>query len=244
MDDPKPAENLDQLLATRKTGAEAFCIQGQDYSGMALLQFWQWSVSDLVSNATRGRLAEFIIASALGIASDVRDEWDAFDLLTARRLRIEVKSCAYLQCWKQTRPSIITFSIRKTRAWDAATGIMQEQSSRQSDLYIFALLAHQESKKTLNPLDLDQWQFFPVPTPVLDGRTRSQHSITLKSLLTLCPIPLRFGDLAVAVEKYEAELLPDRANPAYQSEGAVASKEFMEGVEALPVQERECLGGK
>ena len=232
MDDPKPVENLDQLFATRKTGAEAFCIQGQDYPRMALLQFWQWSVSDLVSNATRGRLAEFIIASALGIASGVRDEWDAFDLSTARGLRIEVKSCAYLQSWKQIRPSTITFSIRKTRGWDAATGIRQEQPSRQSDLYIFALLAHQESKETLNPLDLDQWQFFPVPTRVLDGYDRSEHSITLKSLLKLCPVSLRFGDLAAAVKVYEAELLP------------VASEEFMVGVEDLPVQERECLDGK
>jgi hypothetical protein len=232
MDNGKPAENLDQLRATRKTGGEAFCFQGEDYPGMTLLQFWQWSVSDLVSNATRGRLAEFIIASALGIASDVRNEWEAFDLTTARGLRVEVKSCAYLQSWKQIRPSIITFSIRKTRAWDAGTGVLQEQPSRQSDLYIFALLAHQENKKTLNPLDLDQWQFFLVPTKVLDGYERSEHSITLKSLFKLCPVPLRFGDLAHAVRGYEAELLP------------VASEEFMTTVEDLPVQERECLGGK
>jgi hypothetical protein len=230
MDEGKPAENLDQLLATRKTGAEAFCFQGEDYPGMTLLQFWQWSVSDLVSNATRGRLAEFIIASALGVASDVRNEWDAFDLTTARGLRIEVKSCAYLQCWKQKKPSAITFSIRKTRAWDAATGVLQEQSSRQSDLYIFALLAHQESKKMLNPLDLDQWQFFLVPTKVLDGYGRSEHSITLKSLFKLCPVPLRFGDLAHAVRGFEVELLP------------IASKEYMTTVEELPVQERECFG--
>jgi hypothetical protein len=152
-------------------------------------------------------------------------------------LRIEVKSCAYLQSWKQIRPSTITFSIRKTRGWDAATGIMQEQSSRQSDLYIFALLAHQESKRTLNPLDLDQWSFFPVPTRVLDGRVRSQHSITLKSLRALCPAPVRFGDLAATVKGFEAELLPN-----LPGSGPVASDKFMDGVEDLAVQERDSTG--
>jgi hypothetical protein len=232
MDDTLLADCLDQFPATRKTGAETFCLNGGNDAGVTLLQFWQWSVSDLVSNATRGRLAEFIIASALGISSGVRNEWDAFDLVTPAGLRIEVKSCAYLQSWKQTKLSNITFSIRKTRAWDASTGIMQTESARQSDLYIFALLAHRDSKKSLNPLDLDQWHFFPVPTRVLDARTRSQHSITLMSLRALCPAPIRFGDLAVAVKRFEAELLP------------VASEEFMVGVEDLPVQERECLDGK
>ena len=32
-----------------------------------VIDFWKWSVSDLVSNATRGRLAEFIVAKALKI---------------------------------------------------------------------------------------------------------------------------------------------------------------------------------
>lgn len=67
---------------------------------------------------------------------------------------------------------------------------------------------------------------------MLDGYDRSEHSITLKSLLKLCPVSLRFGDLAAAVKVYEVELLP------------VASEEFMVGVEDLPVQERECLDGK
>ena len=44
-----------------------------------LLDFWKWSVSDLLSNATRGRLAEFIVATALKIPLDrIRDEWAAW----------------------------------------------------------------------------------------------------------------------------------------------------------------------
>jgi hypothetical protein len=206
MSDPSPDDYLAHFPANRKTGDEPFFAADLN-PGFTLLQFWQWSVSDLVSNATRGRLAEFIIASALGIAWGVRNEWDAFDLTSPRGLKIEVKSCGYLQSWKQTRISNISFSVRKSRAWDAATGILQSEPSHQSDLYIFALLEHRMSKKTLNPLDLDQWRFFLVPTRVLAQRKRSQHSITLKSLEKLCPVPLHYRDLAASVAGFEVELL-------------------------------------
>ena len=57
---------------------------------LTLLDFWSWSASDLVSNATRGRLAEFIVANALGVESGIREEWAAYDLATATGIKIEV----------------------------------------------------------------------------------------------------------------------------------------------------------
>jgi hypothetical protein len=87
MPDPLPP-----IIITRKSGAEPLHANGQPLP-FDLLSFWQWSVSDLVSNVTRGRLAEFIVATALGISvSGVRNEWDAVDLITETGLRVEVKS--------------------------------------------------------------------------------------------------------------------------------------------------------
>src|SRR3954468_6951472 len=57
-----------------------------------VLDFWQWSSSDLVSNALRGRIAEFLVARAHGVDREVRNEWDAYDLATPSGLLIEVKS--------------------------------------------------------------------------------------------------------------------------------------------------------
>jgi hypothetical protein len=34
-------------------------------------------------------------------------------------------------------------------------------------------------------LNVKQWEFYVLPTSVLDQRTRSQHSITLKTLIGL-----------------------------------------------------------
>ena len=68
---------------------------------------------------------------------------------------------------------------------------------RHAQVYVFALLGH-TNKATVNPLDLDQWVFYVLPTAVLDGRARSQHSITLKTLEGLTAA-LGFGELRQAV---------------------------------------------
>jgi hypothetical protein len=77
------SNNLPRLVTEAKAGRETFRENGRDL-GPTLLDFWRWSLSDLVSNATRGLIAEFIVANALGISTTdrVRDEWGAFDLQT------------------------------------------------------------------------------------------------------------------------------------------------------------------
>jgi hypothetical protein len=84
-----------------KTEDELFTQAGQSLEA-DLLTFWRWSVSDLVSNATCSRLAEFIVALAMDITlNEPRDEWGAYDMQTRDGIKIEVKSAAYLQSWTQ-----------------------------------------------------------------------------------------------------------------------------------------------
>jgi hypothetical protein len=189
---------LPQLKSTPLDGSEPFKLSAAP-TDFSVLDFWRWSVSDLVSNATRGRLAEFIVAKALGVpTSGVRDEWAAYDLLTPAGIRVEVKSAAYLQSWAQRRHSNIVFSVRRARAWDPETNLQAAVASRSADVYVFALLAHRD-KASLDPLDLEQWEFYVVPTHALDARTRSQHSITLSSLRRLEAGPVSFGQLEETV---------------------------------------------
>ena len=123
-------EILGRLEVARKTGAERLHHEGADL-GTDLLEFWQWSTSDLVSNATRGRLAEYLVARALGLGtSDVRDEWAAYDLQTPSGIKVEVKSASFLQSWHQSKPSAITFITPATRAWDPATNVQSRDIRR------------------------------------------------------------------------------------------------------------------
>lgn len=183
----------------RRDGSERFHNGGSDL-GFDLRGFWEWSVSDVVSNTTRGRLAEYLIAQAIGAADGVRDEWAAYDLLDPRGYTVEVKSAAYIQSWYQERISTISFNCRKSLAWDPETNKQSTVPRRQAEVYVFALLAHQD-QATLDPFDLSQWEFYVVPTIDLDERERSQHSITLKSLRAMHGDPVDFAWLADAIAR-------------------------------------------
>jgi len=186
------------LSRKRLAGTELFTMKGRK-TGINVADFWAWSVSDLMSNATRGRLAEFIVAKAMGISTDgVRDEWAAYDLITENGIKIEVKSAAFLQTWAQRRASTISFSIRPARAWEPETNRLAEKPERLTDVYVFALLAHMD-KSTIDPTNLDQWEFYVMSTRDICARKRSQHSIALNSLKILKAGPYSFRELKNAV---------------------------------------------
>lgn len=173
--------DLNVIKATPKTGDEKLSFNNTSIK-YNLLNFWQWSVSDILSNATRGRFAEFIVGTAIDLEiSDLRDEWAAYDLKTKDGIKIEIKSAGYIQCWKQEAYSKISFSIKAAKYWDPETNMSTEEAQRHADVYVFCLLKHKD-QKTIDPLKLEQWSFFVLPTYKLDSYTRSKSSITLNSL--------------------------------------------------------------
>lgn len=175
---------LPEVIATLKTGEEKLTFEGESL-GANLQQFWQWSTSDILSNATRGRFAEFIVATAIGIAPNVlRDEWDSYDLKSEEGIKIEVKSASYIQSWAQKDYSKITFSIKAARHWEDGNGGARGSAKRHADVYVFCLLKNKD-QETIDPLKLEQWSFFVLLTSDIDNYPRSSTSITLKSLANL-----------------------------------------------------------
>jgi len=173
--------NLDPIVATCKTGEENLEFENTSV-GYTLLDFWRWSVSDILSNATRGRLAEFIVGTAIKLNIEhLRNEWDAYDLITEDGIKIEVKSASYLQSWKQDKYSTISFSIKAASHLDNLETMVRSEVKRHADVYVFCLLKHKDAF-TINPLKLEQWDFFVVPTIQIDNYKRSKTSITLPSL--------------------------------------------------------------
>jgi hypothetical protein len=167
-----------------KTGNEPLTVNGQKLD-KSLLDFWRWNSSDLLSNATRGRLAEFIVASALDVdLIGSRDEWDAYDLLTKEGVKIEVKSSAYVQSWMQKAPSKISFGIKKSHFWDEETTKRVPIAIRSADIYFFCVL-HHDRKETCDPLNLDHWEFYVLDTEELNSRAGNQSTISLNSLRRL-----------------------------------------------------------
>lgn len=155
----------------------------------------------------RGVLAEYLVALALGLTDAPRVEWDPFDLETADGIKIEVKSAAYLQSWKQTRLSTISFQIGQTYGPDANTS--EAEQRRQADIYVFCVLKHLD-KRTLDPLNMDQWDFYLLPTSVLNEKKPTQKTIGLSTLLSLGPIKAEFREFSATMMKMAPDITRTR----------------------------------
>ncbi|MGB0864197.1 MAG: hypothetical protein ACPG19_08915 [Saprospiraceae bacterium] len=182
---------------------EAFKLKSKKLD-FNITDFWKWTLSDLVENRNRGILAEFIVKEALQIKSSSRIEWDSYDFETVKGVRIEVKSSAYIQSWKQNEYSTISFNIKPTHKY-TGNNQFSEDKKRQSDVYIFCILAHQNFN-TINPMCLEQWEFYMIKTKTLDKELKEQQTIRISTLEIIGAIKCDYNNLKKEFDKLEQEL--------------------------------------
>ena len=184
---------MKRIKVTSKTGQELFL--GMPHS---LLEYWAWAHSDIVSNSERGILAEYLVRCAVHAPSPCRIEWDAVDVISPEGIRIEVKSSAYLQTWKQEKLSRIQFDIAPKNAWDSVENSYASLRIRSADVYVFCLF-NSKDPDTANPMDLAQWEFYVLATSVLNELVPKQKSISLTSLQKLGAKKVSFEVLYTAI---------------------------------------------
>lgn len=182
---------LSTLKAKRKDGKESFENIDKD---IKLLDFWSWAYSDLMDNTQRGKIAEYIVATAINQENFLNDSFSKYDLITDEGIKIEVKASAYLQSWKQKDYSSITFNIPKTYGWNAEDNAYENEKKRQSDIYVFCILNHKD-KKTVNPLNINQWEFYILKTSIIDEKCNNSKTISLTRLKKLGAIKCEYKEL-------------------------------------------------
>jgi hypothetical protein len=123
--------------------------------------FWSFALSDLQSNVTRGVLAEFLVARAVGATESVRASWDNYDVSAPDGTRIEVKSAAYLQSWRQGTHSPIRFTGLSGLRWDDEAGWGDDREVR-ADVFVFGVQTCR-THADFDPLDVGQWEWYVVP---------------------------------------------------------------------------------
>lgn len=171
-------------------------------------EFQAWAYDDLLTNTTRGLLAEYIVATALGIRDTKRVEWDQYDLeidRAGKRIGIEVKSAAYVQTWEQAGISEIVFSIRPAQGWDARTNTYADSAKRSAGVYVFCLLEG-EDRERIDPLDVAQWTFYVLSTSDLDRQVPTQKTIRLGRLKDLGAQPCTYDGLKCAIDAAAADI--------------------------------------
>lgn len=183
------------------TGNEEFTLHNTSV-GITVLDFWRWAFSDLIDNTQRGVMAEFLVYSSLSSVTPdakMRENWLPFDVTSPSGRRIEVKSAAYIQAW--TPENIfaqIRFDIGRKLAWDNATASYSSEAKRNCDLYVFCLFT--AKTKDISLLNLDYWDFYVLPTSVLNEKMPEQKGISLSSLLKLEPVKTDYAGLGAVIE--------------------------------------------
>lgn len=186
-------------MGTRLDGSEKFILHNKKYE-ITVSDYWSWAYSDLVSNTSRGVIAEFIVMTSMGMLSErsiVRNDWEPYDLTSPSGRRIEVKSSAYIQSWTDGSYSKIIFDIAPKRVWTLRDGYSKE-SARHSDVYVFCVFSAMSKDKSV--LDLDFWDFYVLPTHILNAKVPKQKSIGLNSLLKLGSQKVDYSELGAAIE--------------------------------------------
>ena len=172
---------------------------------MSLLQFWKWSGSSLLDNTARGILAEFLVAHALGIDRTPRSEWEPYDMELPRddacTVKIEVKSSARIQSWKQKKLSPIEFNIAPTRRWDPEAGkYLADRACRSADVYVFCVLCGTDIQGHIDAFDASNWCFYVLRREILDQKRPTQKKIRLNPLLGLHPRRCKLENLRETIE--------------------------------------------
>jgi len=147
-------------------------------TGRSVADYWVWAHSDLNCNAERGKLAEYLVSP--------------------EGIKVEVKTSAYLQSWGHEKLSVLRFGIKPTHAEDRETGQFAQEAKRQSDMYVFCVESCTD-QAGLDPLDLSQWDFYPLATATLNTEVGDQGSIGLEGLRNLGARRNDFDDLRASI---------------------------------------------
>jgi hypothetical protein len=165
--------------------------------GRTVGDFWRWAYSDVRSNRNRSIFAEYMVGVALGVVDKPRVEWDSVDLVY-HDFKIEVKSSAYCQSWFQKKLSTIRFSINKAIFWNSSTGANEGEATRSAGIYVFCLYPERDKSKT-DVLDVSAWEFYVVPTEILNREFAASKSISLTAVKRVA-VPCKFDNLKAAVD--------------------------------------------
>lgn len=146
----------------------------------------------------RGILAEFLVAKAVDDPSPLRHAWDNFDVTTPSGIRVEVKSSAYLQSWRQRKHSRITFAGLTGREYSYEQNELAAEPSLRADVYVFALHTCQVPDQ-YDVLDTRDWRFYVVPVATLLAQG-SPGSVSLSFFERVGTPPVPYTELGSAIE--------------------------------------------
>lgn len=185
------------------SGDTPFVI-GHDVAGLTVEDFWRFQFSNIWD--MQEEIAEFIVAKALGQEKPYnKNGWTLWDINYEGR-HIEVKETGFFHSWRTDGKVSQARRFGINRAYTVYKD-PESELKRQSDVYVFCLNTG-ETKEESNPLDLENWRFWVVPTSTIDRLCRDNRTISLGRLrnITGQPEGIGYGELKVAVDEAVREM--------------------------------------
>lgn len=180
------------------TGKEVFVLNGEAM-GFDFLDFWRFHYSNIYD--LQDKIAEFIVAKALGVNEAQNDQyWTLWDV-SYRNKRIEVKETSYYHSFNQegkvSKQRI--FGITKANGSYDPTKSGNTDFCRQNDIYVFCLNIG-DTKETSNPLNLNNWEFYIIPTAIINEKCGNNKSISLGRIKNLGYSAKRYDEIRAEID--------------------------------------------
>ncbi len=177
-------------------GNEKFTFNGVA-TELDMLDFWQFQFSNIYT--LQDSIAEYIVGKALGLTkAQNTDYWTLFDI-PYRNKRIEVKETSYYHPWNEGGKVSMqrTFGITKANS-SYENNNEENRFERQNDIYVFCLNTG-DTKDASYPLNLNNWEFYIVPTSVINKHCENNKTIGLGRIRSL-------GYQAIQYDKIKDEI--------------------------------------
>lgn len=174
----KSLDKIDRLCDNHLVGNEVFSYNGNE-TEMTMLEYWRWHFSEIFN--LQDTIAEYIVAKALGLTHAYNSgDWTLFDI-EYRGARIEVKESSYMHAWQtDEEPKSKSRNFGITKAYEKYKD-NTSSLARQNDIYVFCLNTG-NTREASNPLQLEHWEFYIVPTAVINEQCGDAKSISLSRL--------------------------------------------------------------
>jgi len=163
-------------------GNEKFIFNNNELD-FGISDFWIFKYSNIYN--LQEVIAEFIVEKALNIEKPHNtDSWTLFDILY-RNCRIEIKETSYYHPWNENGKisNQRCFGITKANG-SYENNDIENKFERQNDIYVFCLNTGM-TKETSNPMNLNNWEFYIVPTYVINEKCGNNKTISLNKVRQL-----------------------------------------------------------
>ena len=186
------------------TGKEKFVFDKVEL-GFDYTDFWRFHYSNIYD--LQDKIAEFIVSKALGIDHAQNDQyWTLWDV-SYRNKRIEVKETSYYHSFneegKVSKQRV--FGITKANGSYDSANSGNSDFCRQNDIYVFCLNIG-DTRETSYPLNLNNWEFYIVPTAIIDEKCGNNKTISLGRIKGLGFEAKRYDEIKTEIDRFIDEM--------------------------------------